>query len=221
MFSAGSASLFLSFLPMLPTQILLNNLLYDASEMTIPTDNVDEEQLQRPAHWDTRFIRRFMIFFGPISSIFDFATFGIMIWVFNAHAPLFRSGWFVESLATQSLIIFAIRTRRVPFFRSRPSTPLAVATTICVAIGILLPFSPLAHVLGFTALPAGFLGALAAMILVYLVLVEFGKQRFYRVRPSGPAIARPLPDREHRIHHRASRWTTRAAPPRPIVAHGP
>jgi Mg2+-importing ATPase len=221
MFSAGSASLFLSFLPMLPTQILLNNLLYDASEMTIPTDNVDEEQLQRPAHWDTRFIRRFMIFFGPISSIFDFATFGIMIWVFNAHAPLFRSGWFVESLATQSLIIFAIRTRRVPFFRSKPSTPLAVATTICVAIGILLPFSPLAHVLGFTALPAGFLGALAAMILVYLVLVEFGKQRFYRVRPSGPAIARPLPDREHRIHHRASRWTTRAAPPRPIVAHGP
>ena len=103
MFSAGGASLFLSFLPMLPTQILLNNLLYDASEMTIPTDNVDEEQLQRPAHWDTAFIRRFMTFFGPISSIFDFATFGIMIWVFNAHAPLFRSGWFVESLATQSL----------------------------------------------------------------------------------------------------------------------
>jgi Mg2+-importing ATPase len=108
---------------MLPTQILLNNLLYDASEMAIPTDNVDEEQLQRPAHWDTAFIRRFMTFFGPISSIFDFATFGIMIWVFNAHAPLFRSGWFVESLATQSLIIFAIRTHRVPFFHGTPSTP--------------------------------------------------------------------------------------------------
>ena len=119
MFSAAGASLFLSFLPMLPTQILLNNLLYDASEMAIPTDNVDEEQLQRPAHWDTAFIRRFMTFFGPISSIFDFATFGIMIWVFNAHAPLFRSGWFVESLATQSLVIFAIRTRRVPFFAAR------------------------------------------------------------------------------------------------------
>jgi len=219
MFSAGGASLFLSFLPMLPTQILLNNLLYDASEMTIPTDNVDEEQLQRPAHWDTGFIRRFMIFFGPISSIFDFATFGIMIWVFNAHAPLFRSGWFVESLATQSLIIFAIRTRRVPFFRSRSSTPLALATLICVAIGIVLPFSPLAHVLGFTALPAGFLGALAAMILIYLVLVELGKQRFYRVRPPGPAIARPLPAREHWIHHRASRWTTRAALRRPVVGH--
>src|SRR5581483_8981665 len=111
MFSAGGASLFLSFLPMLPTQILLNNLLYDVSEMTIPTDHVDDEQLRRPNHWDTRLIRRFMIFFGPISSLFDFATFGIMLWAFHAHAPLFRSGWFVESLATQSLVIFAIRTR--------------------------------------------------------------------------------------------------------------
>ena len=214
MFSAGAASLFLSFLPMLPTQILLNNLLYDASEMAIPTDNVDEEQLQRPAHWDTAFIRRFMTFFGPISSIFDFATFGIMIWVFNADATLFRSGWFVESLATQSLVIFAIRTRRVPFFHSRPSTPLTVATIICVAIGVALPFSPLADVLGFTALPAGFLAALAAMIVVYLVLIELGKRRFYRVRPHGPPIARPRPDRERWIHHRASRWTTRAGPHR-------
>jgi Mg2+-importing ATPase len=221
MFSAGGASLILSFLPMLPTQILLNNLLYDASEMTIPTDNVDEEQLQRPAHWDTRFIRRFMLFFGPISSIFDFATFGTMIWVFNAHAPLFRSGWFVESLATQSLVIFAIRTRRVPFFRSRPSTPLAVATLSCVAIGVWLPFSPLAHVLGFTALPAGFLGALVAMITIYLLLVELGKRRFYRVRTSGPPIARRHPEREHWIHHRATRWTTYARPRRPISTHHP
>jgi Mg2+-importing ATPase len=212
MFSAGGASLLLSFLPMLPTQILLNNLLYDGSEMTIPTDNVDEEQLQRPAHWDTRFIRRFMTFFGPISSIFDFATFGIMIWVFNAHAPLFRSGWFVESLATQSLIIFAIRTRRVPFFRSRPSTPLAVATVVCVTIGLLLPFSPLAHVLGFTALPASFLAAVVAMIIVYLVLVELGKRRFYGVRPAGSPIARQLHDRERWIHRRASRWSTHARP---------
>jgi Mg2+-importing ATPase len=210
MFSAGGASLILSFLPMLPTQILLNNLLYDASEMTIPTDNVDHEQLQRPAHWDTGFIRRFMIFFGPISSIFDFATFGIMIWVFHAHASLFQSGWFVESLATQSLVIFAIRTRRVPFFRSRPSTPLAAATIACVAIGILLPLSPFAHVLGFTALPLGFLAALAAMILVYLVLIELGKRRFYRVGirtrpPAGP----PPADRDRRIHHRAARWSVR------------
>ncbi len=212
MFSAGAASLFLSFLPMLPTQILLNNLLYDGSEMAIPTDNVDEEQLQRPAHWDTGFIRHFMTFFGPISSIFDFATFGIMIWVFNAGPALFRSGWFVESLATQSLIIFAIRTRRVPFFHSTPSTPLAVATFTCVAIGVALPFSPLADVLGFTALPAGFLAVLAAMIIVYFVLIELGKRRFYRVRPPGPPIAHPRPDRERWIHRRASRWTTHTGP---------
>jgi P-type Mg2+ transporter len=204
---------------MLPTQILLNNLLYDASELTIPTDNVDEEQLQRPAHWDTRFIRRFMTFFGPISSIFDFATFGIMIWVFNADATLFRSGWFVESLATQSLVIFAIRTRRVPFLRSRPSTPLTLATMICVAIGVVLPFSPLAPVLGFTALPPGFLAALAAMIVVYLVLIELGKQRFYRVRPRGPTVARPRAAREHSFHHRASRWSIHGRPHRPTPAH--
>ena len=218
MFSAAGASLFLNFLPMLPTQILLNNLLYDASEMAIPTDNVDEEQLQRPAHWDTAFIRRFMTFFGPISSIFDFATFGIMIWVFNAHAPLFRSGWFVESLATQSLIIFAIRTRRVPFFHSRPSTPLTIATLTCVTIGVLLPFSPLAHVLGFVALPASFLAALAAMIVLYLVLVELGKRRFYRVRPHGPSITRRHPDREHWIRHRATRWSIPGRPRRPLPA---
>jgi P-type Mg2+ transporter len=221
MFSAAGASLFLSFLPMLPTQILLNNLLYDASEMAIPTDNVDEEQLQRPAHWDTAFIRRFMTFFGPLSSIFDFATFGIMIWVFHAHAPLFRSGWFVESLATQSLIIFAIRTRRVPFFHSRPSTPLALATVICVAIGVALPFTSLAHVLGFVPLPASFLAALGAMILIYLVLVELGKRRFYRVRPQGSPVSRPAPERQRRIHHRATRWSIHGRPRRPLLARRP
>jgi P-type Mg2+ transporter len=209
MFSAGAASLFLNFLPMLPTQILLNNLLYDVSEMTIPTDNVDEEQLQRPARWDTALIRRFMIFFGPISSLFDFATFAILLWGFNASATLFRSGWFVESLATQSLAIFAIRTRRIPFFRSRPSTPLLAATLVCVAIGVLLPFSPLAHTLGFARLPAGLLAALAVMIPTYLLLLELGKRRFYRIRTIGPPIARPRPPRHQRIHHRASRWSIR------------
>ena len=110
MFSVTVAAAFLPFLPMLPFQILLNNLLYDTSQMTIPTDRVDEEQLARPSHWDIGFIRRFMIRFGPISSIFDFATFAIMLWVFHATAPEFRSGWFVESLATQALIVFVIRT---------------------------------------------------------------------------------------------------------------
>ncbi len=126
MFSVTVAAAFLPFLPMLPSQILLNNLLYDSSQMTIPTDNVDDEQLVRPSHWDIGFIRRFMIRFGPISSLFDFATFAVMLWVFDAAAPLFRSGWFVESLATQTLIVFVIRTRRVPFIRSRPSRPLLV-----------------------------------------------------------------------------------------------
>ena len=112
MFSAAAASAFLSFLPMLPSQILLNNLLYDASQMTIPTDNVDEEMLARPSAWDIRFIRIFMVFFGPLSSIFDFVTFAVMLWVLDAHAAEFRTGWFVESLATQTLVIFVIRTRR-------------------------------------------------------------------------------------------------------------
>jgi P-type Mg2+ transporter len=216
MFSAGAASLFLDFLPMLPTQILLNNLLYDVSEMTIPTDNVDEEQLRRPAHWDTKLIRRFMTFFGPISSLFDFATFALLLWVFDAHATLFRSGWFVESLATQSLAIFAIRTRRVPFFRSRPSWPLLVSTLVCVAIGVLLPFSPLAARLGFTRLPPGLVLALAALVPLYLLLLELGKRRFYRVEAAGPSISRPRPPRQHRIHLRASRWSTRSRLPRPL-----
>jgi Mg2+-importing ATPase len=116
MFSAAGASLFLTFLPMLPSQILLNNLLYDTSQLAIPTDDVDPEQLARPARWDVGFIRRFMLFFGPVSSVFDFITFGIMLWGFHAGPALFRSGWFVESLATQTLVIFAIRTRRIPFF---------------------------------------------------------------------------------------------------------
>ena len=121
MFSAAVASTFLSFLPMLPSQILLNNLLYDASQMTIPTDHVDPEMLARPSHWDITFIRRFMLVFGPISSLFDFLTFALMLGPFAAGPALFRSGWFVESLATQTLVVFVIRTRRVPFWRSRPS----------------------------------------------------------------------------------------------------
>jgi rhodanese-related sulfurtransferase len=148
-----------------------------------------------------------MTFFGPISSLFDFATFAILLWVFDADATLFRSGWFVESLATQSLAIFAIRTRRVPFFRSRPSRPLLVSTLVCVTIGVLLPFSPLADTLGFTSLPAGLVVVLAAMIPLYLLLLELGKRRFYRREAAGQPLARPRPPRQRRIYHRASRWS--------------
>ena len=207
MFSAAGASLVLSFLPMLPPQILLNNLLYDVSEMTIPTDNVDEELLHRPAHWDIAFIRKFMMFFGPISSVYDFLTFGVMIWVFNAGEVLFHSGWFVESLATQTLVIFVIRTRRVPFFHSRPSLPLLATTLVCVAVGVALPFSPLASLFGFKALPVGFFAILVLMVVTYLGLVEAGKSRFFRPVPGEQPLARPRERRQRRIHRLAGRWS--------------
>ena len=197
MFSAAGASLFLKFLPMLPSQILLNNLLYDTSQLAIPTDNVDEEQLRRPSHWDIAFIRRFMLAFGPVSSLFDFATFAVMLWVFHSGPAQFRSGWFVESLATQTLIIFAIRTRRIPFFRSRASTPLTLAVLGVVLIGAVIPASPFAHTLGFEPLPAGFFAALVAMVVAYLALVEVGKRLFY----GAPAAEIPAP-RKYRMRHR-------------------
>ncbi|MCW2706860.1 MAG: magnesium-translocating P-type ATPase, partial [Frankiales bacterium] len=206
MFSAAGASLFLSFLPMLPSQILLNNMLYDASQLAIPTDNVDEEQLRAPSHWDIAFIRRFMLFFGPLSSVFDFATFGIMLWVFHSGPAQFRSGWFVESLATQTLIIFAIRTRRVPFVTSRPSLALTASALGVVLIGAVLPSTPLAHQLGFHALPLGFFAALAGMVLGYLVLIEVGKTWFYRAAAAqGPPRERSP---ERHLRRRAARFTT-------------
>jgi Mg2+-importing ATPase len=205
MFSAAAASAVLTFLPMLPSQLLLNNLLYDAGQLTIPTDHVDEEQLRAPAHWDIGFIRRFMISFGPLSSLFDFLTFAVMIGGFRAGPDLFRSGWFVESLATQTLVIFAIRTRRVPFFRSRPSAPLTWAAFAVVAVGIALPMSPLRHVLGFASLPLAFFLALAGMVLLYLMLIEFAKSVFFEP-PSQPATVRRR-GHPHRVHRRAARFS--------------
>ena len=220
MASAAGASLFLSFLPMLPSQILLNNLLYDTSQLAIPTDNVDEEQLRSPAHWDIAFIRRFMISFGPLSSVFDFGTFAIMLWVFHSGPAQFRSGWFVESLATQTLVIFAIRTRRIPFFRSHPSLPLTLAALSVVAVGALLPATPLAHVLGFQPLPAGFFAALAAMVVAYLALIELGKRIFYGAAARAPRRRRPYSKHRH-LRRRAAYFSTAARrptakrPPRP------
>jgi Mg2+-importing ATPase len=191
---------------MLPTQILLNNLLYDVSEMTIPTDTVDEEMLARPSQWDIRLIRRFMAFFGPISSIYDFLTFAVMLWVFHAHATLFRSGWFVESLTTQTLVIFVIRTRRVPFFKSRPSPPLLTATLACAAVGVALPFiGPLARLFGFQALPLPFLAVLVGMIVTYLALAQFGVALFFKPQ-GGRSLARTIGRHERDLRRRASRW---------------
>jgi len=212
MFSAAGASLFLHFLPMLPSQILLNNLLYDSSQLAIPTDEVDPEQLARPSHWDIAFIRRFMVFFGPISSVFDFATFGVMLWVFHSGPAQFRSGWFVESLATQTLVIFAIRTRRIPFFRSRPSLPLLLAALSVVTVGAILPATPLAGTLGFHPLPLGFFLALVLMVACYLVLIEIGKRRFYRTTPPHPATVSAPRTRRRRVHRRAAHFTTTLRP---------
>ena len=207
MFSAAVASTFLSFLPMLPSQILLNNLLYDSSQMAIPTDLVDPELVARPSHWDIKFIRRFMVTFGPISSIFDFATFAIMLGPFAAGPALFRSGWFVESLATQTLVVFVIRTHRVPFWRSRPSRALLGAVFAVVIIGALLPYSPFAHDLGFTALPLDFFAVLAGMVALYLLLVEITKRRFFeRVPPPAHPQRPPELRRADRLRRRGSRW---------------
>jgi Mg2+-importing ATPase len=184
MLSTALGSLALPFLPLLPSQVLLGNLLYDLSEMTIPTDHVDEEQLHRPAHWDMGLIRRFMIVFGPINSLFDFSIFAVMLVAFHAGAALFRSGYFVESFVTQTLIIFALRTRRVPFLRSRPSWPLA-ATTLSVAVaGAGLPFLPIGAALGFAPLPPAFFGVIAILVVVYIVLVDATKTWFFRRAPS-------------------------------------
>ncbi|MEM2491879.1 MAG: magnesium-translocating P-type ATPase [Candidatus Bathyarchaeia archaeon] len=179
MFSVAGASLFLPFLPMLPIQILLNNLLYDFSQFTIPTDDVDPEYIERPKRWDIAFIRRFMAFLGPVSSLFDFLTFFIMLLVFQATEPLFQTAWFLESLCTQTLVIFSIRTRRVPFYRSRPSGPLVLSTLAIVGSALILPFTPLGPLFGFVKPPPTFFAALAALIGAYMALTEVVKKWFY------------------------------------------
>jgi Mg2+-importing ATPase len=188
MFSAAGASLFLGTItnfqyPMLPIQILLNNLLYDVSELAIPTDNVDEEYIEKPKRLDISYIRNFMIYFGPLSSVFDFLTFFIMLNIFQAwnNGPLFQTAWFIESLCTQTLVIFAIRTRKSPFFKSRPSKTLLVSSLSVVAIAILLPFTPLGDIFKFDRfLPITFFLFLAVFIIAYFTMVESLKRLFYK-----------------------------------------
>jgi Mg2+-importing ATPase len=179
MFSMAGAALFLPFLPMLPTQILLNNILYDVSEVPIPLDQVDPEELRKPRILDMNFIRNFMLVIGPISSAFDFLTFYILLSVLKADEALFQTGWFVESLSTQVLVIFIIRTRGNPF-KSR-AHPALVATSLTVMlIGAILPLTPLGTYFGFVPLPAEFYLILAAMAAAYLLVVELAKLGFYR-----------------------------------------
>lgn len=181
MFSMAAASIFLPFLPMLPRQVLLNNLLYDFSQVTLPADNVDAPLMRRPKRWRISFIRQFMLIVGPISSLYDFIIFAVLLWGFDAwhHPALFQTGWFVESLATQTLVVFVIRTAGNPL-RSRPSPWLALTVCLIVAVAVALPWTPLAGALGFTPPPPILLLIIAALAATYLLLVQAVKFRFYR-----------------------------------------
>ena len=178
MFSVAGASLFLNFLPMTATQILLNNLLYDLSESTIPTDSVDEEYIQKPKKLDISYIRRFMLIFGPVSSIFDFLTFFLLLVLLKATVPVFQTAWFVESLATQTLVVFVLRTRKTPFYKSKPGKYLLLSSLTVVAVAFILPYTPLASIFKFSPPPPMFYLALAGLIAAYLVLVEVVKKWF-------------------------------------------
>jgi len=178
MLSMAAASLFLPFLPMLPLQILLNNFLYDLSQVPIPSDRVDATYTLKPKRWNVAFIRRYMLVIGPLSSVYDFLTFAVMLGVFHADQRLFRTGWFVESLATQTLVIFVIRTAGRPW-QSRPGAGLAFGVCACAATGAVIPFTPLAPWLGFTPLPPLFFAILVLMVATYLGLVEAVKRWFY------------------------------------------
>ena len=179
MFSVLGASAFLPFLPMAPIQVLTNNLLYDFSQVPIPTDAVDEEQVARPRPWKIDEIRRFILFIGPISSIFDYSTFFVMLWVFHcwdpSRASVFQTGWFVESLMTQTLIIHVIRTNKIPFIQSRASISLTLTTLFIMAVGMWLPYSPVASSLGFTHLPGLYWPILTFTLLAYVTLTQVVK----------------------------------------------
>jgi Mg2+-importing ATPase len=188
MFSMAGASLFLSFLPLLPKQVLLTNLMTDLPEMTIASDNVDPEMVAVPRRWDIRFIRHFMLVFGLLSSVFDYATFGVLLLILHASPAEFRTGWLIESVASAALIVLVIRTRR-PLFRSAPSWKLLAATVVVVVVVVVLPFTPLQVPLGLTPIPAVFFGALAGILILYALAAEIAKWLFYRAQER-PAVSR-------------------------------
>jgi P-type Mg2+ transporter len=191
MFSMAGVSLFLPFLPLLPKQILLTNLMTDFPEMTIASDTVDAEMVERPRRWDTRLIRNFMMTFGLISSVFDYATFGVLL-LLGSTVEQFRTGWFLESVVSASLIVLVVRTRK-PFFMSQPSRPLTAATCLVVGGTIPVPYTPLGAVFGFTPLGFTYLGALAAVVALYIVTAELTKRVFYRADPGPlPTCARGI-----------------------------
>jgi Mg2+-importing ATPase len=179
MFSVVGGSIFLPFLPMQPIQILLNNFLYDMSQTALPSDNVDREYLDKPTPWNVGYIRKVMIFFGPISSIFDFTTYGVLL-LFGAGQPMFNTIWFLESLATQTLVIHVIRTSKIPFLESRPSALLLVTSLFIVSVGLLITYSPLGPAFGFVNPTPFYLGAVLAIVFIYLVLTQLLKMWFIK-----------------------------------------
>jgi len=185
MFSMAIASLFLPFLPMLPVQVLLNNFLYDLAQVTIPTDNVDRSFIHQPRRWNISLIRNFMLCVGPISSLFDFLTFYVLLRYFEGSESLFHTGWFIESLLTQTLVLFVIRTAGNPF-RSRPGKPLMWTVFLVIGLGLALPFSPLAGFFGFVPLPAPYFVFLIVATTAYLFLVDIVKRRLMN-RPTPSA----------------------------------
>jgi Mg2+-importing ATPase len=191
MLSMAGAAALLPFLPMTPGQILLNNLIYDASQTSIPTDCVDADVEAVPARWDVHAIERFMVLFGPISSLFDYVTFGLLLLMLGRNEESFHSGWFIESLFTQILVVLAIRTRRSPFWLSRPSSGLALAIVLALAVAVVMPFSPLGSLMQFGGLPPLFWPMLAAIVVAYLALVEIAKRFFdrYEDRRAAAAVA--------------------------------
>jgi Mg2+-importing ATPase len=180
MFSMTGASIFLPFLPMLPIQILLNNLLYDFSQVAIPSDGIDEEYLLKSRPWNVQYIKKFMIFFGPLSSVFDFVTFGVLLFIFHASQPLFNTAWFIESLCTQTLVIHIIRTGKIPFIESKPSQFLLFTSIYIVTIGLVIPLSSLNKFFGFVIPPPTYFIALFLIVVSYLFLAQIGKNWFIK-----------------------------------------
>ena len=178
MFSMAGSSLFLTFLPLLPKQILLMNLFTDIPEMTIATDSVDREMTDKPRRWNVAFIRNFMFTFGVLSSVFDYLTFGVLLLILHANVAQFRTGWFLESVISASLIVLVIRSRR-PFFRSRPSRQLLTATLLIVALTLIVPYTPLAAIFGFQPLNVLFLSLMGVIVILYIATAEMAKKLFY------------------------------------------
>jgi Mg2+-importing ATPase len=178
MFSMAGASLFLPFLPLLAKQILLNNFLSDFPAIAIAGDNVDRDYIEKPHRWDVKFIRNFMIVFGLVSSIFDFLTFGVLLWIVHSTPEQFRTGWFIESLLTELLVALIVRTQR-PFYQSKPGRWLWISTLIVILITLAIPYLPFSDVLGFVPLPAGVIALLLFITLLYVITAEIAKRIFY------------------------------------------